>query len=148
MSLTQSDLKVTHYLSLSLLFSKCYTILGFLHFSNLGQSGEKAEPRTKWSLVAAFHWSPTEFSKYNINAFPLIWREIGKAINNINFLLIWISTIISPPLICCTFIFWCLIPTHHHPKGVIFLNLEWQLILFWVILHKKYFKQNFPHSNF
>ena len=87
------------------------------------------------------------FSKYCIHAFSLIQLVIViEAINNINFLLIWISTINSTYSAYCAFYIRFTLTLTQRDGLPQICNKYW--FYTHVILHQKCFTENFPYSNF
>ena len=86
-----------------------------------GPSGAKPERRATWNLLAAFHWFLSRDKSY-LYVFSLIQGVVvGEVIDNINFLLIWISIINSAPFTVFDFLLML-------PKGLV-LPPTWILLI-------------------
>ena len=80
------------------IISKCRIILGPLAFKYPRQSGKRSKLRVSWSLLTDYRWSLARDELSRLYVFSLIWGiVVGEAIDNSNFLLIWISIINSTP---------------------------------------------------
>ena len=113
----------------------CFWLLRVREFS------KRSRLKVSWSLLAGSHRSPLRVERSWLYAFSLIRGVVlGEVIDNINFLLIWISIINSASSTCCIFHtrfpltltlfcslhFQCLISFHLHPKKTnLFLFSRW-----------------------
>ena len=71
---------------------------------HIGQSRARPPPRVTLILLSALNWSPLVSPSIVLYEFPFVRGVVdGETIDNINFLLIWISIINSASSTCCTF---------------------------------------------